>query len=205
MTNSAQIVSGVSIDSGAKHTYTVTARYRVNLPSTGTADSDPSDCQLTGSEQGTGLLNEAAAVSNGFTTTSSACRPIGDVEHDKILVSAEPVGEGKWRVVYNVVVRNLGSGATSYSLDDDLHFGDGISVVEASATGPSDAAASWNGQSNPVLATDTAILDKGNAEYADHRYVITVLATVPLEFPVASGGGGSDIVRYRRSQLSGCC
>ena len=196
------IATGVSIEAAAKHTYTVTAQYRVNLPSTASTDSDPSDCELTGSEQGTGLLNEASAESNTFTTSASACRPVSEVEQNKSLVSANPVGNGQWRVIYHVTVKNLGSAEASYSVADELHFGSGISIAEASASGPSTAAATWNGQSNQVLATDTTILGNGNAEYADHQYVITVLAEVPLQFERASGAPdptscGTDPVNYQ--------
>ena len=60
------IVTDEPIAGNATHTYTVTVRFTLDLPDAAT-QPDPSDCSLIeGSEDGTGLFNDANSSFNGY-------------------------------------------------------------------------------------------------------------------------------------------
>jgi uncharacterized repeat protein (TIGR01451 family)/LPXTG-motif cell wall-anchored protein len=114
----------------------------------------------------------------------------GDPTHTKSLVSAAPTGDGQWEIVYALDVSNASTSATSYSVADTLHFSDQIDIVSASVTSTPDgvelADPAWDGQSNVAVASDVALLGTDDEGYTPHRYLLTVVADVPLQF--APGG-----------------
>ncbi|KQO99388.1 prealbumin-like fold domain-containing protein [Leifsonia sp. Leaf264] len=98
------------------------------------------------------------------------------ITHDKTVVSTTQNPDGTWDIIYKVVVTNETEGSTGqYSLTDLPAFGTGITVQDASATGPGGAVVpGWNGTSGgDVLATGASI-DFGSPQ----TYVITVTASV---------------------------
>ncbi|WP_203136995.1 DUF11 domain-containing protein [Microbacterium sp. JZ31] len=117
----------------------------------------------------------------------------GDPTHVKELVSATPIGNGQWEVVYGLDVTNSSTHATSYDLADTLHFTDEATIVSAEVTEAPDgitlATPAWNGQDATVIAGDVPLLGTDDAGYAPHRYEVTVVAEVPLQLP---GAGTAD-------------
>ncbi|WP_309068185.1 hypothetical protein, partial [Microbacterium sp.] len=117
----------------------------------------------------------------------------GDPEHEKTLVSATPVGNGQWELVYDIDVTNTTVHATSYDLDDTLRFTDEATIVSAEVTDSPDgvtlATPAWNGQEDIRIATSVPLLGTDDAGYAAHRYEVTVVAEVPLFLP---GAGTAD-------------
>ena len=199
--DSTTIVTNTPIAGNATHSYTVTVRFTVDLPDPA-AQPDPSDCSLvTGEgEDGTGLFNDASSSFNGYPDGDTECREVGQVTHTKSLVSATPVGDGQWEVVYGIQVRNKGAGTTTYDLADELHFASGITVASATVTStPSGVTpvAGWDGAAQPLVAQGASILGTNDQGYAPHEYVLTVVADVPLDLggvvagvdPAACGTG----------------
>jgi hypothetical protein len=117
----------------------------------------------------------------------------GEPTHTKELVSATPIGNGQWEVVYGIDVSNASTAPTSYSLADTLHFTDEADIVSAEVTSSPDgvllADPAWDGQSENLIASGVPLAGKGDDDYAVHRYEVTVIADVPLHIP---GAGGAD-------------
>ncbi len=116
--------------------------------------------------------------------------------HTKELLSAAPVGDGQWEVVYGIDVENTTNLPTTYSLADTLHFTDEVTVssatVTASPEGVTLAEPAWDGQEELAIASAVALLPNEDAEYAPHHYEVTVVADVPLQLPGAGSGDDSD-------------
>ncbi|MBZ2196746.1 SdrD B-like domain-containing protein [Occultella gossypii] len=186
-TSDALIVSDVPIAGGQVDTYTVTVRYTVELPAEVT-DPDPSACGAGGAVaegEESGLYNDANTSFNGYVDFDDECREVGEVTHDKSLISATPIGDGQWEVVYGVEVTNKGVEAVAYDLADELHFGEGITVASTEVTsvpdGVTPADPVWDGQDNLTVATGVTILGTDDDGYAPQQYVLTVIADVPLQ------------------------
>jgi len=116
---------------------------------------------------------------------------VGTPTHTKSLVSATPVGDGQWEVVYEVVVSNTQTPSTTYSLVDELHFTDQATITSAVVTQAPDgvvlADPAWDGQGNVTIATDVPLPGNDDEGYAPHVYRVTVLADVPLQLDGAGG------------------
>ncbi|WP_163186710.1 DUF11 domain-containing protein [Cellulosimicrobium sp. SL-1] len=119
---------------------------------------------------------------------------VGTPTHTKEVVSATPVGDGRWEVVYEVVVSNTQTPSTTYSLTDALHFTDQATIVSATVTQAPDgvvlADPAWDGQGNTLVAADVPLAGNDDEGYAPHVYRVTVLADVPLQLDGA--GSGAD-------------
>uniref|UniRef100_UPI003B3B8F0F SdrD B-like domain-containing protein n=1 Tax=Pseudactinotalea sp. TaxID=1926260 RepID=UPI003B3B8F0F len=184
------IVTDEPIGASEVHTYTVTVRYTVDLPDAGTVDPDPSACGDANGADGadpTGLYNDANTSFNGYPSYDDECREVGEVTHDKSLISATPIGNGQWEVVYGIEVTNKGVEPVGYDLADELHFGEGITVAATEVTsvpdGVTPADPAWDGQDNLTVTTGVTIAGSDDPDYAPHEYVLTVIADVPLQLP----------------------
>jgi uncharacterized repeat protein (TIGR01451 family)/fimbrial isopeptide formation D2 family protein len=117
----------------------------------------------------------------------------GDPTHEKTLISAKPVGDGQWEVVYGIEVSNTTATSASYTLDDELHFTEEATIVSAEVTSSPDgvtlADPAWDGQGNPTIASGVPLAGNKDDGYAPHQYVLTVIADVPLQVP---GAGSAD-------------
>ncbi|WP_046772467.1 SdrD B-like domain-containing protein [Jiangella alkaliphila] len=189
------IVEDEPIGALESHEYTVTVQFTVNLPNP-PAQPDPSDCTLAGDggEDGTGLYNDANSSFNGYPDTDTECREVGQPTHDKTLISATPIGNGQWEIVYGIDVTNKGVQATLYDLADELHFTDQVTIVSADVTAsPAEATLfdpPWNGQDQLVIAEQVPLLGTDDDGYAPHHYELTVIAEAPLQ--LVPGEGGED-------------
>ncbi|MBE1877425.1 DUF11 domain-containing protein [Myceligenerans pegani] len=117
----------------------------------------------------------------------------GEPTHEKTLVSATPIGDGRWEVVYGIEVSNVSAASTSYSLDDELHFTEEATIESAEVTSSPDgvtlADPAWDGQGNLTIASGVPLAGNDDDGYAPHTYELTVIAEVPLQVP---GAGGAD-------------
>lgn len=189
-----QIVLDEPIGALGVHEYTVTVRFTVDLPEPSDVP-DPSDCSLVeGGEDGTGLYNDATSSFNGYPDSDIECREIGQAVHEKTLISAEPIGDGQWEVVYGIEVTNRGVEATLYDLDDELRFADEIEILDAQVTDGPDGVTpfdpAWDGVENLRVVEGAELLGTDDDGYAPHLYELTVIAEVPLR--LAPGADGSD-------------
>lgn len=198
------IVEDEPIGALESHEYTVTVQFTIDLPNP-PAQPDPSDCELAGDgEDGTGLYNDANSSFNGYPDSDTECREVGQPTHVKSLVSAEPIGDGQWQIVYAIDVTNKGVAATWYDLADELHFTDQVTTVSAGVTASPDGVTlfdpAWNGQDQLVVAQEVPLLGTDDEGYAPHHYELTVIAEAPLSFepgedgsdPTACPGEGED-------------
>jgi fimbrial isopeptide formation D2 family protein/uncharacterized repeat protein (TIGR01451 family) len=151
---------------------------------------------------GDGIVNtacaEAAQPDDSEVAPTINCDPagltiVGDPEHEKTLISAQPIGDGQWEVVYGIEVTNTKAVATSYTLDDELHFAEAATIVSAEVTSSPDgvtlAEPAWDGQKNLTVASAVPLLGNDDGGYEPHRYELTVIADVPLQVP---GAGTAD-------------
>ncbi|MGM7698619.1 DUF7507 domain-containing protein [Microbacterium sp. A84] len=206
-----RIVTDQSIASGADapvvHTYTVTVRYAADLAGIEVPAGDV--CTTPEGAPLPGTLNNTATVGwNGLEGTDNECVIPGKPTLDKAIVSATPIGNGQWEVVYDLTVGNTGTEATTYDLDDELLFAKQITVDTITATGPDGIAINdgFDGDGDQRIATDVAIIGLDDDGYTPHVYTVTVVANVPLQFdgsdmgddgtgsPACTVPGGSNLI-----------
>ncbi|WP_275006184.1 DUF7507 domain-containing protein [Promicromonospora iranensis] len=141
---------------------------------------------------------EAAQPDDSEEPPTINCDPagltiVGDPAHEKTLISAKPIGDGQWEVVYGIEVTNTKAAATSYTLDDELHFAEAAAITSAEVTVSPDgvtlAEPAWDGQENLTVASAVPLLGNEDSGYEPHRYELTVIADVPLQVP---GAGTAD-------------
>lgn len=177
------------------HTYTVIVRYAANLSDVVIPDADTCTTGDEGTVAG-GLANSATVGWNGLQVEDDECVRPGKPTLDKALVSADPVGEGRWEVVYDLTVGNVGSEATTYDLDDELLFAPAVTVDSVAVAGPEGVTLdeSFDGDTDQRVATGVSIGGLDDDGYAPHLYRVTVIAGVPLHFGedvAAEDGTGS--------------
>ncbi|MGM7680096.1 DUF7507 domain-containing protein [Microbacterium sp. A94] len=182
-----RIVTDQPIASGADapvvHTYTVTVRYAADLAGIEVPAGDV--CTTAEGAPLPGTLNNTATVDwNGLDNADDECIRPGKPTLDKALVSATPIGNGQWEVVYDLTVGNTGNEATTYDLDDELLFAPQITVDTITATGPEgvEINGGFDGDGDQRIATDVAIIGLDDDGYTPHVYTVTVVANVPLQF-----------------------
>lgn len=177
------------------HTYTVVVRYAAELSGIELPTGD--SCTSDGGEALPGTLNNTATVGwNGLDDADAECIVPGKPTLDKAIVSATPIGDGQWEVIYDLTVGNTGNEATTYDLDDELLFAPQISVDSITVDGPADIALNdgFDGDADQRIATDINIIGLDDDGYAPHVYQVTVIANVPLTFDdadTADDGTGS--------------
>ncbi|NOV97369.1 DUF7507 domain-containing protein [Isoptericola halotolerans] len=118
--------------------------------------------------------------------------PLGDTSHTKDLVSATPIGDGQWEIVYEIVVESLQTPAAQYALADELHFTDQATITSAEVTSSPAGVTlfdpAWDGQGNLVITDFAEIEGVDNPDYEPHVYELTVVADVPLQLEGAGSG-----------------
>lgn len=99
------------------------------------------------------------------------------VDVDKVVSSGPaPVGsDGVVEVGYTIRVRSDSVIATTYTLEDELLFGDGVDVIGATVSGPAGVALApgWNGTTATVVAADV-VLPSGTV----HAYAVDVTVRI---------------------------
>lgn len=185
-----QPIVAASIDAPVVHTYSVTVRYALDLSQIETSPTDSCTVEGPGAADGT-LRNVAEVTWNGISDDDFECIVPGIPTLDKRIVSAEPVGDGQWKVIYDLIVGNTTTQSTKYDLDDEFLFAPVITVDSAEVAGPEgvDIDTAFDGADNQRIATDVAIAGIDDEGYTPHVYTVTVLVEVPLSFAEAEGDG----------------
>lgn len=148
-----------------------------------------------GFEPGDKMLNRAQGRAENtrlvMRTSSPVDFAVSDPSHTKTLTSAEPIGEGRWRVEYDLTVTNTGEYSTWYTLTDELRFAEATNVVSAEVTnapeGVTLADPAWDGETNLTIAEDVDLLGNADADYTEHVYELTVVVEVPLGLETGAG------------------
>jgi hypothetical protein len=174
-----RVASGVEIGGSSGepvvHTYVVTVNATVGSQ-TSIGDAD---CALVGDEAGTGFLNRATLIIDEYMASDRACGEVDPVVAiDKALVGAPAAnGDGTWTITYDITATNVGPIPGAYDLEDQLMYGEGVSVVAAEvrsyeptgiATNPG-----WDGISDTLVTEGVALPVAGV-----HTYRATVEAAV---------------------------
>ncbi|PJJ70638.1 putative repeat protein (TIGR01451 family) [Diaminobutyricimonas aerilata] len=176
------------------HTYLVTVRYSADLSEVELPVGDA--CTTPEGTVAGGLDNVATVDWNGIEDSDDECVRPGKPSLDKQLVSATPIGNGQWNVIYDLIVGNVGQEQTTYKLDDEFLFAEAVTVADVTVTGPEGVTISdtFDGADDQRIATDIAIAGLDDDGYAPHVYRVTVTANVPLQFdePAGDGTGSPD-------------
>lgn len=198
-----QVIAGAD-GAPVVHTYAVVVRFAADLDQV----EIPADAECTdgNGEAAPGALSNRATVAwNGLDDADDACLQVGTPTLDKALTSAEPIGDGQWRVVYELTVGNLGPEATTYDLDDELLFAGDVAVASVEVAGPEGVALNggFDGIDDTRVASDVALPGLASEGYAPHVYTVTVVADVPLRFDEADADGtdGPDCAEPSGSNL----
>jgi LPXTG-motif cell wall-anchored protein len=173
------------------HTYQVQVVFSLDED---TLTEESMTCPAPDSGENGGLANSTGIEHNDLTDDAEACLSLGEPSLDKELVSAEPVDDGQWEVVYTLTVNNLLPGETTYDLEDELLFGDTVEVDYAEVTDFPDGVdvnEDWDGLEDTVIATDVVLPGMNDEAYAPHVYTVTVVADVPPSFEVDDDGGSA--------------
>ncbi|WP_182141275.1 isopeptide-forming domain-containing fimbrial protein [Schaalia sp. JY-X169] len=209
--NPWQIATG-TLTADATHTYLIKAVVEVDR----TVAVGNEACEDTG-KTGLALINGATIKTGSFEASDDGCVAIEmtQLNMDKSVASTTAEDDGTWTIVYDVVVSmpNTGTaedphyGRTTYDLSDELKFGAGITVNNASwvLTGNNpDQVSSQNpqngsfnlGTSSAQMADDRPI---GGSKDADPKNTYEHTYTVTVNASVAEGAWGSDALKCSAS------
>jgi len=161
------LVQGESLDIGNSEAWEVTVVFSVE-PAVTTINT--ADCTIDTGEQGTGLLNCAAAGGDVPSVVDDVCTeiPMPAVSIEKaISLGPEPiVGASGQLIEYTITVESVGDAIAYYDLSDTLLFGAGLQIISASVSYNSpgieildgiDNTANYDGLSDYLIVTDEAI------------------------------------------------
>lgn len=128
----------------------------------------------------------------------------------KTVESATQLSDGTWDVKYKVTVSNDGKAKTTYSLSDQLRYGDGINPISASFTRPDKTTGKWTDLTNSQSLTENRPIEAN----AKDTYSVEVNAELtagsqapqgmacPISNGVAERGGFLNTVRLTRADNS---
>jgi hypothetical protein len=177
------IATDVPIAAGATHGYDLRIGVTVD---TGAVTPANADCALTPGETGTGALNTASVTVNDLPAEDSGCVPFPATSVAKEVASPPtPTGDGTFRTEYTLRVRNTGSQADTYDLDDTLAFSDAVTIVSAGVANsePGSIAVNPNWRQgaapDPRVATGVPIAAATADGATTHLYTVTVVFRVP--------------------------
>ncbi|MEE6287518.1 hypothetical protein V2J52_07620 [Georgenia sp. MJ173] len=175
------IVEGAEVAAGDVHTYEVTFNVRVS------ADIPAENLTCDPIEgAGSGFFNSATLTSGPDTIPGEDC---GDITESvvptvtKTVTDDSPVlnDDGTWTIDYDVVVTTPEANtlAAVYQLDDELVFGEGITVLGAAVVAGNgdtpDPLGSWTGLAPDIAVTDGEIVLPAGVS---HMYTVSVDAGV---------------------------
>ncbi len=170
--------------------------FDVELPADGTTVevdgiADGSSCTVEELESDGGVPSYSPADPVEVTNEAGAALTVTNtypgVTLTKSVVDPLPLTDaaGNVTVVYTITVRNAGRLADTYDLSDTLAFGEGITIVSATAvntTGGVSPNVSWDGVEQTALVSDVPI-----DGLAAHVYTVTVNATVASTMTDSAG------------------
>jgi hypothetical protein len=187
---STTLANNASIAAESSHTYNVSFNVNLNLEP-GSADGGDNiytPCGVMGngpgSQPGQGLYNKAELDSNGDGYTDITDDACGDIPYITMLKNLGTVtanSNGSYTVNYEIVVKNVGGAAGTYSLKDSPDFDDDVTIVSGSYSGQ--AAGSMNVIGSTTLANNATI-----GAGVTHTYNVSFVVTIDLAPGSADGG-----------------
>lgn len=178
-----------SIPAGGSHTYSLVVKVTLDLDPVSGGNNVYTKCGNTtpgDPTTGEGLYNESAIDGNNDGVPEEKKKVCGDLPYitsTKSVSSIAPLGANMYNVTYQMVVKNIGGAAGSYTLVDAPGFDDDIAINTASfnSTAPGNPGGALAGTGPWTLANAQAI-----AVGATHTY--TLIVKVTLDLDPASGG-----------------
>jgi hypothetical protein len=128
------LASNVNLAGGTTHTYEITTTLTINLVDA-VGDNTYTKCGESSitPKSGEGLYNEAEiTLKNNVKKKAIACDDIPYIVHEKTLSETVDLGNNLHQVTYQIVVKNIGGIAGTYSLQDDASFEDDIEIIDGS-------------------------------------------------------------------------
>lgn len=181
-------LAGGTIAGGATYTYTIVLRVTVAA----TATADARTC-ATADTANRGAFNKATLTWDGNTIDDTACATLPNpnitVDKSPVAGSLTQVG-GTWTVDYDIVVRNAGAGAGTYTLVDTPAFDPSVTVSSVALISSTPAiAAPAPGTTSLTVVTDRVIAAGSVATPTTHSYRIRVT----FAFKPAPAGNTSTV------------
>ncbi|WP_325483452.1 hypothetical protein, partial [Microbacterium sp.] len=205
---SGPIASGASIPANSQHTYQLTVV--ANAGTTGGTPAGTCAAGLAG-----GFANRASlATTDGRTAAAEACAAPAEPTVDKTVTPATQLSDARWGVEYTVTVTNANPAELAYTLDDVLNIPAGVTVDQATVTGPTGAPVSptFNGSTDTALLSGPDRISAGSAATPTTR-VFTIALVLDAEqagaagisaltCPPAGTGGYANLVSLRAGTSS---
>ena len=179
---SVTLIENGKIEANAKHQYNVVFNVAISVK-----DSDKAQVCEDG-KPSNGFFNEATLNIGGEPAKDADCVDIPALDKPTIAKTATGSNQnddGSWTVTYDVVVTGSETQRITYTVDDTLKFGEGITVTGASWTGPVNG--TWNNL--PTDLTETLGRDQILEAGAEpHVYSVSVTANVAAGVIAAPAG-----------------
>lgn len=173
LTGADRIPAG-SADAPATRVFTVALI--VDAGQSGSAGASALACAPAGSGGYRNVVDLHAGTSATVLDTADACTnavPLPMPEVTKRVISTALNGDGDWTIVYDIAVKNPDATySTRYSLQDELRFAEGVTVLEAEVTSSEVTVSNaWDGEADTAVTADQAL-----PAATTHTYTVTVLA-----------------------------
>ena len=180
-TTDTLVADDVLIQQGETHTYEVVVDSTVDPTAITYANSD---CEVGAAEDGSGFSNTASVEIDGQTLESDACEPIAATTVIKTTTGQpSPLGNGNYGIEYTIAVVSTGAAPDTYDLDDDLMYGDGITIVDASVANTSPGGIvtnpGWDGETDTSVVVGVPIAAAAPGDPTVHVYTVQVEVTAP--------------------------
>jgi len=181
--------TGVNINIGATHIYTLNVDVSIDLKPGSTGDNIYRRCGQTtpGTPiSGEGLFNRSLLDVNEDGIPDEIREVCGDIPyitHQKTVQNIVQTGANTFRINYNIVVKNIGGVSGNYGLKDQPAFDNDLVINSASYTSsaPGFPGSALAGTGPWTLATNQALAAGGQ-----HTFTVTVNVTLDLS-PASAG------------------
>ncbi len=199
------MASGRMLAAGASETYAITVTYAIDPDLvTGSGASASNLCKPDGTDP-TGFFgfhNTATFSWDGGTSVDDVCPPF-DLVHGmdmaKSLVSSTKGVDGRYTVIYRIVVDNTGDFTELYDLTDRLLPGAGAVLQSGSWSRPGGFSGTFTG---PNVAT-TLASGVSLAAGGQHIYTVTAVYAIDPSLVTGTGSGASNECKPDNTDYTG--
>lgn len=199
------MASGRVLAAGASETYAITVTYAIDPDLvTGSGASASNLCKPDGTDP-TGFFgfhNTATFSWDGGTSMDDVCPPF-DLVHGmdmaKSLVSSTKGVDGRYTVIYRIVVDNTGDFTELYDLTDRLLPGAGAVLQSGSWSRPGGFSGTFTG---PNVAT-TLASGVSLAAGGQHIYTVTAVYAIDPSLVTGTGSGASNECKPDNTDYTG--
>ncbi|MEP7196464.1 MAG: SdrD B-like domain-containing protein [Saprospiraceae bacterium] len=200
------LANNQNIVAGATQKYTLTVGVKIDLEDGVVGDDKYTACQ-TGTpgfpKENEGLFNRSLLDVNDdgkYDYRDSVCTDIPYIVHEKLIDNVVSTGINKYKIIYKIVVKNIGGAAGSYNLSDAPGFDDDITITASQY--------SSNATSNPGNPGPLNLAGSGPWTLATNQNIspsVTQTFTIPVDVTVSleAGSGGDNVLKYCGQTIPG--